>query len=360
MGDLQDHHHLPLDIWPDTDRKAWAQAHETGDYFSANGLAAAWAPPTRRRCEVEYGRLLAFQMRSGTLKDICTVGERVAGKDDLQAFIDWLRGKIAPLSVVAALGHISMTVRALDPTSNRSLVRRAQGVLRRTAKSVKNIDHDLLPPPELWQLGFDMMEEAETGELSQFRGAVRYRDGLIIAFLSICPLRAKNARALDMVNHLDILDGGRRLSIPAEEMKSKTRSVDVMLPEELARCILHYWEVYRPILAWRPGTDETALWLTTRGTVMQPDTFRDRVERILRERKGVKFTPHMFRHCAATFISDVAPHQAMMTVGVLGHGDISIARKYYIRGQQIEAMRQFQEGVAAIIDLGETNTNTEL
>ena len=245
-----------------------------------------------------------------------------------------------------------MTVRALDPTANRSLIQRAQGVLRRTAKPTKNIDKDLRPPVELWQLALDMMKEAEVSTLPDCRRAVLYRDDAIIAFLSICPLRAKNGRALDMARHLKTQKGSMRLSVPAEEMKSKTQSLDLVLPEELVRRLGRYWQVYRPILAWPPRTHPTALWLTPRGTVMQPDTFRDRIGRILWERKGVKFTPHMFRHSAATFISDVAPHQDMMIVGVLGHGDYSIARQFYIRGQQLEAMRRFQECVAEFINNG--------
>jgi integrase/recombinase XerD len=350
---------LPVEQWPDLDRRAWAQAHTPSDYFTKGGFAANWSPATSALCEREYGRLLRFQVRSGTLRKVHRVGQRIAREEDLRPFIDWLRTSFAPLSVVTGLRQISQAVRAMDPGADRTLINRAAAALGRRAKPVRRIDHRLISPSQLWHLGTTMMDEAETSCLSDKHRAVLHRDGLLIAFLALCPLRRKNTQGLRNEHHLDIVRGSNRLIIPAEEMKTRKRDFEVTLSEELVDRIRRHWTHYRPILAWRPGTDPTALWLTMRGTVMSYDTLYDRIRRILQERKGVQFSPHMFRHSAATFIAEVAPCQALIAVGVLGHTRFQTVRQHYIRGQGIKAFEMLQDEVAAIIARGENAPDQE-
>ncbi len=205
-----------------------------------------------------------------------------------------------------------------------------------------------------------MMDEAEAGSLRDKRRAVLYRDGLLIAFLALCPLRLRNAQALRDGHHLNLGEGSNRLSIPAEEMKTRKRDFEVTLPQELIDRLRRYMSNFRPILAWRQGTDETALWLTTRGTIMTPYTLADRIKRIVWARKGIKFSTHMFRHSAATFIAEVAPDQALIATGVLGHTKFRITKKHYIRGQQIKAVHSYQDEVAAIITRGDNAMSNDL
>ena len=39
---------LPFEDWPETDRRAWAAAIETGDILDGQGPAAHWRAATRR------------------------------------------------------------------------------------------------------------------------------------------------------------------------------------------------------------------------------------------------------------------------------------------------------------------------
>lgn len=350
---------LPVTEWPELDRAAWASAHASGDYFTSGGLAARWSPSTDNRCEQEYGRLLLFLQDVGNLRDLRRVGERVTQEEDLRPFIDMLRARIAPLSVVAALRHISQAVRAMDPGSDRSLINRVAGNLSRRARPVRRIEDRLLSSRELLKVGMDMMDEAENSHGRDKPRAVLYRDGLLIAFLTLCPLRRKNVQALRNEHHLDLESGSDRLSIPAKEMKTRGRDFEVTLPEELVERISRYWTYYRPILAWRPGTDDTALWLTTRGTVMTAATLADRIKRIVWERKRLQFSPHLFRHSAATFVAEVAPQQALIAVGVLGHTQFRTTRRHYVRGQQLNAVRMFQNEISAIMQRGQSAAGFE-
>lgn len=350
MDPFADLTYLPVDQWPDEDRRAWASAHVKGTYFTTGGRASEWAPSTDERCEVEYGRLLLYFARNGQLKPVTRVGLRINNPKPLTGFLDWISGEIAPKSVVAALGHILQTVRALDERADRTLLLRARSRLARTAKPVRKIDDQLLPPRELWELGLEMMQEAETSVvLSAKHRAVLYRDGLLIAFLALCPLRRRNAVALREDEHLEVMSGSTALTIPAEQYKSR-QEFNATLPQVLMERIRIYWNDYRPALAWRPDTNKAALWVTMRGTVMAVDTMSDRIERVLWERKERRFSSHMFRHSAATFIADVSPKLALLAVGVLGHSSYQTAHDHYIRGQQTRALTQYQDEVLAIIE----------
>jgi integrase/recombinase XerD len=81
---------------------------------------------------------------------------------------------------------------------------------------------------------------------------------------------------------------------------------------------------------------------------MSAEVLSWRIKSVLRARMEINFTTHMFRHSAATFIADVAPQLAMLIIGVLGHADISMAEKHYIRGQQKRAFTMYQHEILAI------------
>jgi hypothetical protein len=60
----------------------------------------------------------------------------------------------------------------------------------------------------------------------------------------------------------------------------------------------------------------------------------------------------MFRHACASYIVDIAPEQALMVAGVLGHAGFRTAQRHYIKGQQHIAVRKYQEAVRAVMRRG--------
>ena len=60
------------------------------------------------------------------------------------------------------------------------------------------------------------------------------------------------------------------------------------------------------------------------------------------------FSFHLFRHSAATFISETTPERTRMTSGVLHHARLSTANKYYIKGQKRRAHLKFHSAVRDI------------
>jgi integrase len=343
--------HLCAADWPAPDLPQWISAHQPAEYFGTAGLAAKWAPDTSKCNEIAYGRFLLFLSQNGGLRQVSRVGERVATEDDMRPYFDHLVATVAPLTVKGIVAGISAVVRVTDPTFDRRLLMRAAAYFERRAKPVTDFAKRVVPPAELFKLGMAMMREAETStHLALVYRAVLYRDGLLIAFLSLIPIRRKNAQSLRDGHHIDVVAGSDRIVIPANEMKVKTKIFDAEMPAVLVERVAVYWRDYRCALARHQGADETALWLTMHGKVMPADTLAERVQRIIWERMGREFSVHNFRHSAATFIADVAPMKALMIAGVLGHAQLRTAMEHYVKGKQRMSFQLYQEGVEELME----------
>ena len=340
---------LPFERWHSIDQAAWIKAHRDGGYFEETGLASGWSPETRRFCRKGYGRWQGFLGQNALLGSVARVSSRVQNREVLRIFIDELRAVLAPQTVVATLGAISQTVRAMDPDGDRTLLLRARSVLKRQANPLPRRHENLLRPPELWQLGTELCDEAESGQLSRQKSALLYRNGLIIACLSLCPIRSKNLVSLRVGQHVVCHPDDRGLHIPAEELKTKNRDYNVELPLALSERLSRYHDYHRSFISNHARADPTALWLTTRGTRMTRSTLYGLIRKILKERRGVHFTPHMFRHSVATFICEVAPEKARLAIGTLGHSQWRSTHQYYVRGQQLKTVRMYQSSLTDII-----------
>jgi integrase len=150
---------------------------------------------------------------------------------------------------------------------------------------------------------------------------------------------------------LNILVEKRRVTVrfPPEEQK-KRRIEDVPLPEALAERFMRYIFYFRPMLQSSAfGQQSDALWLSRRGNPLDRDYISTRFKVHLGRRTGKRFTAHMFRHASATYIVEVAPEQARMVVGVLGHTSFKTGQRYYIKGQQHIALKKHQKAVAELI-----------
>ncbi|HYH47215.1 MAG TPA: hypothetical protein VEG34_16160, partial [Thermoanaerobaculia bacterium] len=95
----------------------------------------------------------------------------------------------------------------------RSAVQRRSTPSRRKAGRI-------VSPAVLLDLGTTMMEEGQAGTASDPLPAARlHRDGLIIAFLALIPLRRSNLVSLEIGRQLARSAGGWIIIIPGEEAK---------------------------------------------------------------------------------------------------------------------------------------------
>jgi integrase len=340
---------LAVESWPQMDQEAWAAARASGDFFSDGGHAAQYRANTVRICVRSYGRYLMVMTLLGRLKDTdASIGVRFS-VENLRLFIDHETSRLAPSSMSILLRALSSCVKVMDPLADRDPLLRASRYWKRIDRR-KHSRSELIDPPVLLELGITLMDEADSQELPPVRRSLRYRDGLLIAFLALCPLRLENLRSLTEGVHFH-LGGNCELRIGAAHMKGR-RDLETVVPQFLMQRIERYWHTYRKVLAKKARPGESALWLTQQGKQMAAASVYHCVKSMIKERTGRQFTPHMFRHSVASYLAEVSPTQARIAMGVLGHSDIRTTQTYYDRGRRWQAMCRYQRLVRTLIRAG--------
>jgi integrase/recombinase XerD len=169
--------------------------------------------------------------------------------------------------------------------------------------------------------------------------AVLYRDGLMIAVLTLCPLRHKNFMALELGRTL--IANGSSHTICFQRTETKTwQPIELPFPASLIPALERYLDHYRPFLL-RLGatrgrnrqagtTPGGRLWVNQYGQALSEDGPIQPIIERTRARFGHHVNPHLFRDCAATTIAEEDPKRVRMSAAVLGHSDFRTTEAHYI------------------------------
>lgn len=250
-----------------------------------------------------------------------------------------------------------MAYAAMDPKADRGSINSIISRLDRKAKSVRDIESNLISPVELRDMGLAMMDEAERIPRRSFQRASLYRDGLLTMFMSLCPLRPGAVSEMRIGAHIVI--EGVRVTVRFSNAEGKKRRLEnVPLSAELSHRFIRFINFYRLMFPKPPQEHAQALWLSRNGNPMNRDGISKRIKERLGKRTGKRFSAHMFRHAAASYIVDVAPEHARTITGLLGHSGFRTAKRHYIKGQQHMAVRKYQASVQEICSKGSRSKTT--
>jgi integrase/recombinase XerD len=134
------------------------------------------------------------------------------------------------------LGALVRMLSVLEPDRDWGPLARVYNRLRQTAAPSRDKLSRLVRASDLFTLGLRLMDTCEEGADRPQYVPLRYRDGLLIAFLIACPMRLKNLANLVIGQHL-VFDGdGYRLKLSAAETKTG-RPYVAAVPPELTPCI---------------------------------------------------------------------------------------------------------------------------
>ena len=340
---------LPLEEWPKVDYEAWETANRGGDLLAGRGPATRWKPKTRLTARKAYGNWLRFLRDNGRLESAPLIGLRL-NEENLRDYIATLRARASPNTVLTQLGHLSAAIAVMDPTADRSLLKLALSRLTRGARPVRDKKSRLISPLVLLGLGQKLMADWQSRPAHDPRlNAMDYRDGLMIAFLALCPLRLENLAAIRIRQHLTFDSGRPRLAFAADEMKGKRPlefDVPAVLHEELA---LYLGDIHT--MLYRGLQLSAPLWpsLHTGKSQMSEHGIYTRITQVTEKHLGQPVSPHMFRDAAATFITELAPEHAMMAARVLQHASLDVTMRHYVHGQQHLAALKYHSAIDEII-----------
>jgi integrase len=327
----------PLRDWPNADREAWDRACVAAQRLRAGGAAARMKPSTRTSLVRAYGYLLDFCRRNGMFDQNAEAGSHVTPRI-IDAFVRDLRNRVSSVTRVIYVGRIRQMVRVLAPGDNFGWLRDIEVDLRYEARPRPKY-HRIVPSDRLLALGLELIVRGETSvHLTDLARARLVRDGLMIALLSLCPIRLGNFAGLRIGRQIRRIGDTWWIILEAVETKSgrpDERPVPEILTEHIDR-----W-----LKRWRPLFLEPAdgFWASIKGGPLAY-TYVGHIitETTLRE-LGVAVNPHLFRDCAVYTVATAAGHRMGIASGLLQHTDRDTIQKHYNKGATLDAVRRYQQ-----------------
>ena len=338
-----------LEDWPAAGRQAWYEALRPGDVLDPGGAGSCWASATRDAIIAADGRWLTWLTRNRP----CSLGlplSKCLTPEAVGEYVAHLRSMNAPGTVVNRIEFLVCAARAMAPETDWNWLSRLGVRLKWSSYPVRTKTNRLVGSNELFAFGMCTMAEADRAASAvNWRSAMMFRDGLIIAFLAARPIRMKNLTAIDIVRHLIGLGSGYALRFEASETKMRRR-LGFPVPHALIAGLERYLSVYRPILIARSGKpgSMTQLWISTAGTALKANSIYCRIVRLTKVEFGKPINPHLFRDCAATSIATMDPEHVMITKEVLGHGTLRASERSYNHANSLVAMQTWQDHILAI------------
>src|SRR5262249_13564695 len=154
-----------------------------------------------------------------------------------------------------------------------------------------------------------------------------FRDGLIIALLSVVPLRRRTLAALTINGHLVKIGECWLLDIPAADTKTR-RPLEFPLPYVLSERISRYLDRFRHMI---PGADShDGLWTSMCCRPMDGGSIYDMVRRRTAKALGFPVNLHRFRLAAGNLWSIADPTNVRGVKDLLGHTTFGTTEKHYI------------------------------
>jgi integrase len=197
---------------------------------------------------------------------------------------------------------------------------------------------------ELYQLGFDLMDQADAavaqGTWIRERDALAYRDGLIIALLAADPIRRSNFAGLTVQCSIMKTGSAWTIVLTAAETKG-ARALEYPVPPRVGERLDWYLARYRPVIYG--SHTHTGLWASAKGCPMKGGAIYDAVCRRTKAAFGQHVYLHLFRDAAATFWSMESPEAILGTRDLLGHRSLDTTDQYYRHAQTVRAARRYAQ-----------------
>lgn len=336
---------LPFDAWPEADRALWDGLFRPGGPLDDLGPLAHLRETSRATLRAHYGRWLGWLATSAPQAMDLAPPDRAS----LEFLGLWLED-LAHTRPMTQWSFVSDVVRVLSAAAPqvdwsghlrlKARLRRRAGAGDRSRKAGRVLSSRVLYEAGLRHATVDAA--AATTPLRRLKCA---RDGMMVAFLALIPIRRRAMVELTLGRSLIVRSGHIDVDLSAD--LSKTGAPwSCRVPEVLDGLLRHYLSDVRPGLMARGGAAHDRVWVGDRGAAYQGDHFGSRIRDITLSLTGARVGPHLFRDAAATTLARHSPRAARLIKPVLAHISEGTAERHYIDASTIEAGRALASVVA--------------
>jgi integrase/recombinase XerD len=344
--------YIPIVSWPLACQSQWHSAFSEPGLFDKDKPACHWRPATIKKTADGFGNFISFTIFAGVFDrdgDVATLVTRAY----IIGFIKAMKASnYAPYTIFCHVQEVYDAARVMDPTQDWSWLKTAVKKLRSRSRPVRNKLSRIQPADALERLGRSLINKAENGtNLSFYKRALMFRDGLMISVLIRRPFRLKNFASLTLEANLIIHEASASFLFSADEMKGK-RPFEVMHPQEYFEGLQIYLKHYRPyLLDLTQENDEStrklnksgqnkALWISNEGRALAEESLRNAIRKRTKAAFGIDMTPHLFRDSSVTTLIRHAPESARITRSILGHTTIDMTNAHYNQARMVETSRR--------------------
>ena len=331
---------LPVQEWPEADRKAFEEACRPGVRLKPGGRASHFAEVSLKDFATRYGAYLGFLQRKGILNLKAAAGDQVT-RSSVKAYIAELQGRVSSVTIWNCIYKLRRAAQLLNPNIKLSWLIEIERELALVMVPKSKFDR-LVLTQRIVQAGLKLIAEAEKYTKSDLKQARGIRDGLMIVILGLSQIRLKNFVALDIGNTFKQVNGNWWISVPGSSTKNK-RWIEKRIPNYFNDAIGLYLNQARPVLL-RSSADGNALWVSSRtGLRFTYKNLGILISKITFRTLGVDVSPHLFRTAAASTAALKIPEFPYLASALLGHDDPRVADEYYKRTTSLSAGKVYAD-----------------
>ncbi len=317
---------LPLDLWPEADRKAWVAACQPAARLKRGGAAGHLKTVTRETHERHYGSFLGCLDRNGLLRRDEPAAASVT-PENVDVYLAEAKARVSSTTVHVSICCLRRAARYMVPSLELDWLAEIAKDLGAVAHPHSKSDRWVLPE-RLIEAGLTLIQEAETSPtMTQLAKATQVRNGLMVAMLGFHPNRRKNFAALEIGSSFVKIRGRWWIVLSAAETK-ENRADERRVNELLIPFIDRYLDRYRRVLI-RPDSPPSGLWLSSRHAARISDKYiTTLIGATTLATIGTKVTPHLFRTAAASGAAIYGGDNPYLGSAVLRHSDPRVTEHY--------------------------------
>ncbi len=334
--------YLPYAEWPQEDRRLWDAAFKKGKrLFDDCGPGAHLSERSQQQSQYAYGKFLKFVAAQHPERLGWDPAARV-GVDTVEEFVKFQPATCGHVTISIYLYHLWLVLKYISPASDWSWLLTISQRIRARGQEKRKKYH-LVTSETLYALGVALMDGALSSGKPVTASSVQtaYRDGLIIAFLALIPLRRRTLGLLQIGQHLVRSGASWAVDIPANDTKSK-RPFEFPLSPELSARMEFYVKEIRPQILGAAGNNH--LWVSRCGPMSDKMIYKT-VRRRTKKALGFPVSLHRFRHAAATLWSVRDPVNVRGIKDLLGHATLATTEQHYIMTQSRIAGRELARAI---------------
>jgi integrase/recombinase XerD len=211
------------------------------------GSAARLASSTREDLRKRYGYFLTFLKESGRLDEHASCASLVT-PENVEAFVSCMRGVWSATTLFMTIHKLKQIARHLAPALDFKWLSIVAADLKAEGCPVKQ--RPVVDASELVIAGLALVAEYSERPMN-LDTACHIRNGLMIALLASCPIRAKNLTGLMLGQSLRYSQSCWWVDLQGSETKSGRPDMR-MVPEFLTPALENYLFTARPFLLSQP------------------------------------------------------------------------------------------------------------